>query len=140
MKSEAAVISSNFLRHRPFYLVFQEEWFESAGNTDASRKAFRKMLFGLCFFHALIQVGQSCKSYPVTLQFDPWQERCNYGPLGWNIPYQYLRSIDRLRESGLSRLTASDVPVSRFSEPDRQICVSQLKPPSCKFLLTKMEK
>lgn len=100
MKSEAAVKSSNFLRHRPFYLVFQEEWFESAGNTDASRKAFRKMLFGLCFFHALIQVGQSCKSYPVTLQFDPWQERCNYGPLGWNIPYQYLRSIDRLRESG----------------------------------------
>jgi hypothetical protein len=35
----------------------QEEWFDSAGNSDASRKAFRKMLFGLCFFHALIQVG-----------------------------------------------------------------------------------
>lgn len=52
------------------------------------------MLFGLCFFHALIQVGQSCNSYPVTLQFDSWQERCNYGPLGWNIPYQHLRSID----------------------------------------------
>eukprot|EP00434_Breviolum_minutum_P012043 symbB.v1.2.010619.t1/scaffold696.1/size260109/12 len=92
-------LKSNLLRA---YLSFEEEWFESAGNTDASRKAFRKMLFGLCFFHALIQVGQSCKSYPVTLQFDPWQERCNYGPLGWNIPYQ-------------------------FSEPDRQICVSQLK-------------
>lgn len=74
-------LKSNLLRA---YLSFEEEWFESAGNTDASRKAFRKMLFGLCFFHALIQ------------------ERCNYGPLGWNIPYQ-------------------------FSEPDRQICVSQLK-------------
>ncbi|CAJ1411101.1 unnamed protein product [Effrenium voratum] len=74
-------LKSNLLRA---YLSFEEEWFESAGNTDASRRAFRKMLFGLCFFHALIQ------------------ERCNYGPLGWNIPYQ-------------------------FSEPDRQICMSQLK-------------
>lgn len=74
-------LKSNLLRA---YLSFEEEWFDSAGNSDASRKAFRKMLFGLCFFHALIQ------------------ERCNYGPLGWNIPYQ-------------------------FSEPDRQICVSQLK-------------
>eukprot|EP00438_Fugacium_kawagutii_P000696 Skav220037 [mRNA] locus=scaffold2981:211334:223377:+ [translate_table: standard] len=54
-------LKSNLLRA---YLSFEEEWFDSAGNTDASRKAFRKMLFGLCFFHALIQ------------------ERCNYGPLG----------------------------------------------------------
>merc|ERR1719161_436670 len=75
-------LKSNLLRT---YLGFENEWFEGACAADEARQhAFRKMLFGLCFFHALIQ------------------ERCKYGPLGWNIPYQ-------------------------FSEPDRQICVMQLK-------------
>merc|ERR1719161_2847948 len=75
-------LKSNLLRT---YLGFENEWFEGACAADEGKqRAFRKMLLGLCFFHALIQ------------------ERCNYGPLGWNIPYQ-------------------------FSEPDREICVSQLE-------------
>jgi dynein heavy chain len=75
-------LKSNLLRA---YLSFEDEWFEDAcKKNETCQHAFRKMLFGLCFFHALIQ------------------ERCKYGALGWNIPYQ-------------------------FSEPDRQICVSQLQ-------------
>jgi dynein heavy chain len=75
-------LKSNLLRA---YLSFDEEWFDTAcKKNEQCQHAFRKMLFGLCFFHALIQ------------------ERCNYGALGWNIPYQ-------------------------FSEPDRQICIAQLQ-------------
>jgi len=62
-------LKSNMLQA---YLQFDEDWFEAAcQKSEACQAAFRKMLFGLCFFHALIQ------------------ERVNYGALGWNIRYQF---------------------------------------------------
>jgi len=49
------------------YLAVDEEWFESC----AKPGVFKKMHFGLCFFHGLIL------------------ERRGFGPVGWNVAYGF---------------------------------------------------
>lgn len=73
-------LKANLLGSYATHPISDRAWFEA--NTQP--RVFRKLLFGLCFFHAFIQ------------------ERRLFGPLGWNIQYQFNESDLRISALQLS--------------------------------------
>ena len=98
-------LKANLIRSFQSDPINSSEFFE--GCLQSSN--FKKLVFGLCFFHGVIQERKKYGIFEETIFYF-----FNLGPLGWNIPYEFNESDLRISVRQLKMFLEEDSALIPF--------------------------
>jgi len=85
-------LQANMLRNYQSHPVRNQHFFEGCPGKE---RIFTKLLYGITFFHAVVQ------------------ERRKFGPIGWNIPYEFNESDYHISIQQLQVCTHLEITLGR---------------------------